>query len=198
MCLPELELVRCAQVVTIAAELAQAWKWALADGRARRRLSPETRVSLAQAARLSATDYLQALRIRTRLMTHVARLFGLPFGGLEAGPGQCDVLACPTCGTVAPLARADALAHGATDLRQAGELMRFTIPVNMAGLPALSIPVGHGEAGLPVGMQLIGRPWDEAGLLGVGGALEGAAAEGGRLRPPALRWDLLAPRAAVQ
>ncbi len=192
--------MRCAQVVTIAAELAQAWKWALADGRARRRLTAETRVSLAQAARLSATDYLQALRIRTRLMTHVARLFGIGHGGSGGGSGDgrgvCDLLAAPTCGVVAPPIPADALAHGATDLRQAGELMRFTIPVNMAGLPAMSVPVGHGAGGMPVGLQLIGRPWDEAGLLAVGAALEGAAGE--RLRPPSLRWDLLAPRGMVQ
>jgi Asp-tRNA(Asn)/Glu-tRNA(Gln) amidotransferase A subunit family amidase len=202
ICLPELELVRCAQVVTIAAELAQAWKWALADGRQRRRLTAETRISLAQAARLSATDYLQALRIRTRLMTHVGRLFGVGAaegggGGNGArGGGVCDLIVAPTCGVVAPKAPPPALRHGATDLRQAGELMRFTIPVNMAGLPAMSVPVGHGEGGLPVGLQLIGRPWDEAGLLGVAAALEGAAT--GRLRPPGLRWDLLAPRAAVQ
>ena len=43
----------------------------------------------------------------------------------------------------------------------------FTIPVNMAGLPAVSIPV-KGEKGLPVGFQLIGRHWREADILGLG------------------------------
>lgn len=43
----------------------------------------------------------------------------------------------------------------------------FTIPVNMAGLPAISIPV-KGEKGLPVGFQLIGKHWREADILGLG------------------------------
>jgi aspartyl-tRNA(Asn)/glutamyl-tRNA(Gln) amidotransferase subunit A len=133
-------------------------------------------------------------------MTHVARLFGIGNSGGDSGAsgprGVCDLIAAPTCGVVAPRTDPAALRHGATDLRQAGELMRFTIPVNMAGLPAVSVPVGHGEGGLPVGLQLIGRPWDEAGLLAVAAALEAAATP--RLRPPRLRWDLLAPRAAVQ
>ena len=41
------------------------------------------------------------------------------------------------------LCREDALAVGETDLTQTGELMRFTISANMAGIPAISIPVGH-------------------------------------------------------
>ncbi|MDP1719019.1 MAG: Asp-tRNA(Asn)/Glu-tRNA(Gln) amidotransferase subunit GatA, partial [bacterium] len=50
----------------------------------------------------------------------------------------------------------------------------FTIPVNMAGLPAISIPAkikgGHaeGQASLPIGFQLIGKPWREADILGIG------------------------------
>jgi hypothetical protein len=59
VCVPELEQVRVAQVLTIAAELAQAYKWALADPKVRRELNLETRVSLAAAARFTATDYLQ-------------------------------------------------------------------------------------------------------------------------------------------
>jgi aspartyl-tRNA(Asn)/glutamyl-tRNA(Gln) amidotransferase subunit A len=43
----------------------------------------------------------------------------------------------------------------------------FTVGVNVAGLPAVSIPCGEDEKGLPVGMQLIGRQWDEAGILGM-------------------------------
>jgi hypothetical protein len=43
--------------------------------------------------------------------------------------------------------RPDALAHGEADLAQTGELMRFTISANMAGIPALSLPVGHSAGG---------------------------------------------------
>ena len=171
--------MRCAQIATIAAELAAAYAPALAHAPTRRRLAPETRVSLATAARLTATDFVQAAQARTRLMVHFRRAFQ-----------ACDVIAAPACGTVAPPIHADALRYGETDLRTTGELMRFTVPVNMSGLPAATIPVGHGEAGLPVALQLIGRPWDEATLAVVGRALE-AALPAGALRRPVVGVDLV-------
>lgn len=48
----------------------------------------------------------------------------------------------------------------------------FTIPVNLAGLPAISIPAKVGEGQLPVGFQLIGKPFREADILGIGKAYE--------------------------
>ena len=51
----------------------------------------------------------------------------------------------------------------------------FTVTVNLAGLPGLAIPVGLDTAGLPLGLQLIGRPWDEGNLLNHGAVLEKAA-----------------------
>ncbi len=51
----------------------------------------------------------------------------------------------------------------------------FTVTVNLAGLPGISVPVGQDKQGLPMGLQLIGRPWDEGDLLNTAYALEGAA-----------------------
>ena len=51
----------------------------------------------------------------------------------------------------------------------------FTVTVNLAGLPGLSVPVGLNSQGLPLGLQLIGRPWDEGNLLNHGAVLEKAA-----------------------
>lgn len=51
----------------------------------------------------------------------------------------------------------------------------FTVTLNLAGLPGISVPVGLDKQGLPLGMQLIGRPWDEAGLLNLAHSLESAA-----------------------
>jgi aspartyl-tRNA(Asn)/glutamyl-tRNA(Gln) amidotransferase subunit A len=51
----------------------------------------------------------------------------------------------------------------------------FTVTVNLAGLPGIAVPVGLDRQGLPLGLQLIGRPWDEAGLLNHAHVLERAA-----------------------
>ena len=51
----------------------------------------------------------------------------------------------------------------------------FTVTVNLAGLPGISVPAGLDDDGLPLGLQLIGRPWEEADLLNIAYALEQAA-----------------------
>ena len=53
-------------------------------------------------------------------------------------------------------------------------ITRFTRPVNYLGVPALSIPCGFTRSGLPVGLQLIGRSFDEATLLRIGAAFQRA------------------------
>ncbi|MCB1414291.1 MAG: Asp-tRNA(Asn)/Glu-tRNA(Gln) amidotransferase subunit GatA [Xanthobacteraceae bacterium] len=59
----------------------------------------------------------------------------------------------------------------------------FTVTVNMAGLPGIAVPAGSDAQGLPLGLQLIGRPFDEETLFSVGEVIEQAA---GRFAPP--RW----------
>ena len=61
----------------------------------------------------------------------------------------------------------------------------FTVTVNLAGLPGLSVPAGLDKQGLPLGLQLIGRPWEEGELLNLGYALETAA---GFVAKPAKWW----------
>jgi aspartyl-tRNA(Asn)/glutamyl-tRNA(Gln) amidotransferase subunit A len=51
----------------------------------------------------------------------------------------------------------------------------FTVTVNLAGLPGMSVPAGLDEKGLPLGLQLIGRPLDEGTLFSLAGTLEQAA-----------------------
>ncbi len=51
----------------------------------------------------------------------------------------------------------------------------FTVTVNLAGLPGISVPAGLDAQGLPLGLQLIGRPWEEGDLLNVAHALEARA-----------------------
>ncbi|MEX0316778.1 MAG: Asp-tRNA(Asn)/Glu-tRNA(Gln) amidotransferase subunit GatA [Ruegeria sp.] len=61
----------------------------------------------------------------------------------------------------------------------------FTVTVNLAGLPGVSVPAGLDKQGLPLGLQLIGRPWEEGDLLNTAYALENAA---GFVAKPAKWW----------
>ena len=81
-----------------------------------------------------------------------------------------DLVLTPTLPCVAP-----ASASAEDDVRR-GRLIRFTYTVNALGWPALALPCGAAEHGLPASVQLIGRPGDDARLLAVGAALEAALA----------------------
>jgi amidase len=59
----------------------------------------------------------------------------------------------------------------------------FTAPFNVSGQPAVSLPLGRNEGGLPLGVQLVGGPWQEAVLIRVASQLEQAAPWSDR-RPP--------------
>jgi aspartyl-tRNA(Asn)/glutamyl-tRNA(Gln) amidotransferase subunit A len=61
----------------------------------------------------------------------------------------------------------------------------FTVTVNLAGLPGIAVPVGLDKQGLPLGLQLIGRPWEEGDLLNHAYVLERAA---GFVAKPAKWW----------
>src|SRR3712207_263962 len=61
----------------------------------------------------------------------------------------------------------------------------FTVTVNMAGLPGLAVPAGLDNQGLPLGLQVIGRPFDEETLFAVGQVVENAA---GRKTLPGPWW----------
>jgi aspartyl-tRNA(Asn)/glutamyl-tRNA(Gln) amidotransferase subunit A len=61
----------------------------------------------------------------------------------------------------------------------------FTVTVNLAGLPGILVPAGLDAKGLPMGLQLIGRPWEEGDLLNTAYALEKAA---GFVAKPAKWW----------
>jgi aspartyl-tRNA(Asn)/glutamyl-tRNA(Gln) amidotransferase subunit A len=110
--------------------------------------------------------YLKAQRVRTLIRRD-----------FEAAFERCRLLVTPTAPTTA-----FRLGEKLTDPLQMYLSDVFTISVNLAGLPALSLPCGFDADGLPVGLQLIGRPLDEAGVLAAGHAFE-RATEWNR-RPP--------------
>jgi aspartyl-tRNA(Asn)/glutamyl-tRNA(Gln) amidotransferase subunit A len=104
--------------------------------------------------------YVKAQKVRTLIK-----------GDFDAAwAGGIDAIVAPTSPTTAfPLGArlADPVAMYLADV--------CTIPVNVAGLPGVSVPCGLSDgpaSGLPVGLQLIGRPWDEEGILRIGRAYE--------------------------
>lgn len=83
---------------------------------------------------------------------------------------KCDVLLTPTAPSAAfPIGanEDDPIKMYLNDV--------FTVAVNLAGLPGLSVPAGLSSDGLPLGLQVIGKSWDEETVLRVGGVLESAA-----------------------
>jgi aspartyl-tRNA(Asn)/glutamyl-tRNA(Gln) amidotransferase subunit A len=78
-----------------------------------------------------------------------------------------DLLVTPTIRCVAPPV-------GLGDLALRDSLLAFTYPFNVVGAPALALPCGPAEDGLPASVQLVGKPGDDALVLGAGLALEGA------------------------
>jgi aspartyl-tRNA(Asn)/glutamyl-tRNA(Gln) amidotransferase subunit A len=85
----------------------------------------------------------------------------------EAALAGLDLLLTPTLGFVPPPANVDEL-----EIREA--MIRFTLPFNALGWPALALPVGPAEDGLPASIQIVGRADDDALVLGAGRALEAA------------------------
>jgi aspartyl-tRNA(Asn)/glutamyl-tRNA(Gln) amidotransferase subunit A len=102
-----------------------------------------------------------------RKAAQVRRLIRQDF---EQAYAQCDVICGPACPTVAfPLGdkTADPLQMYLMDI--------FTISLNLAGLPGLSLPVGLGkDSGMPVGLQILGPAWGEGKILSVARSLEKA------------------------
>jgi Asp-tRNA(Asn)/Glu-tRNA(Gln) amidotransferase A subunit family amidase len=159
--IPELEDGRVAHLVTVAAEMAQALSWCYADHCREHGL--DVRINLALARELTARDYIQAQRVRTRMIGHFNR-------ALE----QVDAIITPSAGLTAPPIPKAALPDGESDLSTLIEIMRFSTPANLTGLPAISFPAGYDGAGLPIGMQAIGRAWQEPTLLRLALAAERA------------------------
>jgi aspartyl-tRNA(Asn)/glutamyl-tRNA(Gln) amidotransferase subunit A len=96
---------------------------------------------------------------------------------------RADVLVAPVTPTpaIGVDVREVTLGNGRVlDVRR-GAISLLTRPVNLAGLPALSIPAGWTDGGLPVGVQLIGRHGEERDLLGAALAVEAAGVHRSRV-----------------
>ncbi|CAH9074747.1 unnamed protein product [Cuscuta epithymum] len=158
--IPELHEMRTAHIVSIGSESLCSLNPYLEGGKGAR-LTHDTRTNLALFRSFTASDYVAAQRLRRRLMYYHMEIFK-----------NVDVIVTATTGMTAPIIPASALAVGESNLQVSGNLMRFIITANLLGLPAISVPIGYDMQGLPIGIQLIGRPWCEASILHLAAAIE--------------------------
>ncbi|MBT0666841.1 Asp-tRNA(Asn)/Glu-tRNA(Gln) amidotransferase subunit GatA [Novosphingobium profundi] len=100
--------------------------------------------------------YTQAQKVRTLISQDFAKAFE-----------QCDVILAPTTPTAA-----FALGENVDDPLSMYLNDVFSVPASLAGLPAMSVPAGLSKDGLPLGLQIIGKAFDEQGVLNAGLALE--------------------------
>lgn len=112
------------------------------------------RMRLALAALIPATDYIEAQRVRSELCED-----------LGAAMREVDVVVTANAALEAP--RIDDVAFW-----DGIEAPSYTVPWNLSGLPSLAVPMGFGPNGLPIGIQLGGRMFDEATLFRVAAAIE--------------------------
>jgi aspartyl-tRNA(Asn)/glutamyl-tRNA(Gln) amidotransferase subunit A len=103
------------------------------------------------------TDYILARRTQAEVKKKFEQFFE-----------SYDFLLTPTTPIAAPTI------EGHDAVEQAGRLTRFTAPFNLAGLPALSLPCGFTNGGLPIGLQIVSRAWGDFKVLNAAHAFEGA------------------------
>src|ERR1700731_4449119 len=120
----------------------------------------DVRIRLQLGALGAGADYVLAQRMRSRLGAAVGRIFQ-----------DVDVLLLPPTPITAPAVGDRTVRWRSGEEPVDGALVRLTAPFNLTGLPALSVPFGA-AAGLPIGMQVVGRWNDEARLLAVGRLIE--------------------------
>jgi aspartyl-tRNA(Asn)/glutamyl-tRNA(Gln) amidotransferase subunit A len=124
---------------------------------------PQVLMRLQNGLAIPGVSYLEAVRWRgPALAAHLAAVAGV------------DAVIAPVAPVAAPTIAESDVGNSPDAEAVIQRLTRFTRPINYLGLPSLSIPAGFTRAGLPVGMQVIGRSFGEAMLLRIGAAFQRA------------------------
>jgi aspartyl-tRNA(Asn)/glutamyl-tRNA(Gln) amidotransferase subunit A len=156
---PDMEMVTAASFVMISAEasaLHASWL------RTRPNLyGDQVRARLENGLALSAVDYIDSQRWRSEATAAF----------LKAMNGA-DAVFAPVADKPAPTLAETDVAGRPEAAKTIAALTRLTRPINYLGLPAMTVPGGFVRGGMPVGFQLIGKPFDEAMLYRLGGAYE--------------------------
>ena len=124
-------------------------------------ISDEVRPLLQSGLFLTATQYLAAQQARQKIIAAYRELWR-----------SFDVLVTPTSPIAAPPIGASTARLGDKDYPLVRLFLDLTLPFNLTGQPAISVPCGFTKSGLPIGLQFVGRPFDEATLFRAAAAYE--------------------------
>jgi Asp-tRNA(Asn)/Glu-tRNA(Gln) amidotransferase A subunit family amidase len=152
---PGIELAPGIQLITIASEGAQS-NAKLLTGHADK-LGDDVRLRLEIGQFYLAVDYIKAQQLRNQVRQSMINCFG-----------DAEVMIIPAMPVLPPKSGTTTLELGGKTMHVAPTLTRFTSPINFCGFPALSMPCGNSKAGLPVSLQIVGRPGADAAVLRVG------------------------------
>jgi aspartyl-tRNA(Asn)/glutamyl-tRNA(Gln) amidotransferase subunit A len=159
--LPDQTLINAAALIVLAVEAASAhapWLRTRADD-----YGPQVRARLENGLAYSGIEYLEALRWRAvALADHLAAI------------GNIDAIVAPVSSTAAPTIEETDVGAGPAAEVAIGRITRFMRLANYLGLPSLVVPAGSSANNLPIGMQLIGRPFDDETLIALGTAFQAA------------------------
>lgn len=144
----------------IGSEMSAAFEGMLTSGQVWDLAAPEDRVGAHAAMFIPAKDYINACRIR-RL---IQRALDDAFSGFDA-------VVVPTVSTVAPPIDRDF-----RDYQSGFRGTGLTVAANAAGIPAITVPTGLGERGLPTAISFVGRAFDENRIIAVATAYQAATA----------------------
>ena len=135
-------------------------------------IGADVRGRLYQGALIPATDYIKAQRARTVYNARMAEAFQ-----------RFDALVAPTCPVGAPQLGERTVQVGDVAEPTLALLSRLTRPFNVSGVPTVSLPCGFTSYGVPIGLQIAGRPFEDAAVLRIAHAYE-QATEWHKRRPP--------------
>ncbi|KAL3723968.1 hypothetical protein ACJRO7_036046 [Eucalyptus globulus] len=147
------EIVIPAHLVSVGSKMLTALNPDCEDGKGTE-LNYDSRTNMALFRSFTASDYVAAQCLRRRMMYHHMEIFK-----------KVDVIVTPTTGDNSHVVYVHTLSVS-------GSLMRFVVAANLLGLPAISVPIGYDKQGLPIGLQLMGRPWGEASILRLASVVE--------------------------
>jgi aspartyl-tRNA(Asn)/glutamyl-tRNA(Gln) amidotransferase subunit A len=124
---------------------------------------PQVLMRLQNGLAIPAINYLEAMRWRgPALAAHLAAIAGV------------DAVLAPVAPVAAPTIAESDVGNSLDAEAVIQRLTRFTRPINYLGLPSMAVPAGFSPSGLPIGLQLIGKPFAEAMLLRLGAAWQRA------------------------